>query len=84
MVAGASSTAPDVVVSDIRMPPNFQREGIDAAKVRVEAAGGQVTSGPMEVPGGKWIVQCLIRREPTSRSWRQAADTRAGKRRKAC
>ena len=32
LVAGASSTAPDVVVSDIRMPPNFQREGIDAAK----------------------------------------------------
>ena len=32
LVAGASSLAPDVVVSDIRMPPNFQREGIDAAK----------------------------------------------------
>jgi adenylate cyclase len=32
LVAGATSSAPDVVVSDIRMPPNFQREGIDAAK----------------------------------------------------
>ncbi len=32
LVAGAASSAPDVVVSDIRMPPNFQREGIDAAK----------------------------------------------------
>ena len=32
LVAGATGTAPDVVVSDIRMPPNFQREGIDAAK----------------------------------------------------
>jgi class 3 adenylate cyclase/DNA-binding NarL/FixJ family response regulator len=32
LVAGASATEPDVVVSDIRMPPNFQREGIDAAK----------------------------------------------------
>ena len=32
LVTGAESTHPDVVVSDIRMPPHFQREGIDAAK----------------------------------------------------
>ncbi len=32
LVAGAAELQPDVVVSDIRMPPNFQREGIDAAK----------------------------------------------------
>jgi class 3 adenylate cyclase/DNA-binding NarL/FixJ family response regulator len=32
LVAGATTAHPDVVVSDIRMPPNFQREGIDAAK----------------------------------------------------
>jgi adenylate cyclase len=32
LVAGAAETHPDVVVSDIRMPPHFQREGIDAAK----------------------------------------------------
>ena len=32
LVAGATDTNPDVVVTDIRMPPNFQREGIDAAK----------------------------------------------------
>lgn len=31
LVAGAVATQPDVVVTDIRMPPNFQREGIDAA-----------------------------------------------------
>ncbi len=31
LVAGASATAPQVVVTDIRMPPSFQREGIDAA-----------------------------------------------------
>jgi predicted enzyme related to lactoylglutathione lyase len=34
-------------------------EAIDAAAARVTAAGGQVVSGPMEVPGGSWIVQCL-------------------------
>ena len=32
LVAGADATAPQVVVTDIRMPPNFQQEGIDAAK----------------------------------------------------
>ena len=32
LVAGAGATAPQVVVTDIRMPPNFEREGIDAAK----------------------------------------------------
>jgi class 3 adenylate cyclase/FixJ family two-component response regulator len=32
LVNGANATNPDVVVTDIRMPPNFQREGIDAAK----------------------------------------------------
>lgn len=32
LIAAAADTAPDVVVTDIRMPPNFQREGIDGAK----------------------------------------------------
>ena len=31
-VSGAAAANPQVVVSDIRMPPNFQREGIDACK----------------------------------------------------
>jgi predicted enzyme related to lactoylglutathione lyase len=32
-------------------------DGIDAAKTRVEKAGGKVAMGPMEVPGGQWILQ---------------------------
>lgn len=32
LVAGAEAANPDVIVTDIRMPPTFQREGIDAAK----------------------------------------------------
>jgi predicted enzyme related to lactoylglutathione lyase len=32
-------------------------ESIDAAKERVEKAGGKIMMGPMEVPGGQWIVQ---------------------------
>ncbi|CAN5432401.1 hypothetical protein BH10ACT2_BH10ACT2_07640 [soil metagenome] len=33
LVAGAEKWAPNVVVSDIRMPPNFDREGIEACKL---------------------------------------------------
>ena len=32
LVTGAEATQPQVLVTDIRMPPSFQREGIDAAK----------------------------------------------------
>ena len=32
LVAGADAAHPDVVVSDIRMPPHFESEGIDACK----------------------------------------------------
>jgi adenylate cyclase len=33
LVNGAVAAAPNVVVSDIRMPPNFHREGIEACKL---------------------------------------------------
>jgi class 3 adenylate cyclase/DNA-binding NarL/FixJ family response regulator len=33
LVARAEELAPQVIVSDIRMPPTFQREGIDAARL---------------------------------------------------
>src|SRR5205807_2762334 len=32
VVAGVAAAGPQVLVTDIRMPPAFQREGIDAAK----------------------------------------------------
>lgn len=34
-------------------------DAIDAAGERVKTGGGQVVNGPMEVPGGAWILQCL-------------------------
>lgn len=34
-------------------------EAIDAAAARVTAGGGTVINGPMEVPGGQWILQGL-------------------------
>lgn len=36
----------------------FAVEAIDAAHARVTGNGGEVLNGPMEVPGGSWIVQC--------------------------
>ncbi len=33
LVAGAEAAEPNVVVSDIRMPPNFHREGIEACQL---------------------------------------------------
>ncbi|MEA2757824.1 MAG: uncharacterized protein QOH65_437 [Methylobacteriaceae bacterium] len=37
----------------------FNVPEIRAAETRVKDAGGQIINGPMEVPGGSWIVQCL-------------------------
>jgi predicted enzyme related to lactoylglutathione lyase len=37
----------------------FNVDGLDAAIERVTAGGGQITNGPMEVPGGQWIVNCI-------------------------
>jgi class 3 adenylate cyclase/FixJ family two-component response regulator len=33
LIAGCDATEPQVLVTDIRMPPNFQNEGIEAAKL---------------------------------------------------
>jgi uncharacterized protein len=35
----------------------FSVPGIDAASKRLSDAGGKITNGPMQVPGGLWIVQ---------------------------
>ncbi len=37
----------------------FQVDGVGAALERLKTAGGKVINGPMEVPGGSWIVQGL-------------------------
>jgi uncharacterized protein len=37
----------------------FTVADIDIAKGKIEAGGGTVLNGPMEVPGGAWIVQAL-------------------------
>jgi uncharacterized protein len=37
----------------------FNAGDIDAAAKRVTAGGGQVLDGPLELPGGTWIAQCM-------------------------
>lgn len=37
----------------------FNVEAIDAAVERLNAGGGKVVNGPMEVPGGSWIVNAV-------------------------
>jgi len=37
----------------------FNVDGLDAAVARVQAGGGRILSGPMPVPGGSFVAQCL-------------------------
>lgn len=46
-----------------QVPPHwgfyFRVDDVNKAVQRVEKNGGQVANGPMEVPGGSWIVNCI-------------------------
>jgi uncharacterized protein len=37
----------------------FNVTGLDAAIARAKDGGGKVLNGPMQVPGGSWIAQCM-------------------------
>jgi predicted enzyme related to lactoylglutathione lyase len=37
----------------------FNVAGIDTALAKVTKGGGKLTNGPMQVPGGAWIIQCV-------------------------
>jgi uncharacterized protein len=58
---GARIGAAMQVPADQMQPPHwnfyFGVDDIERAKRAVESGGGQVFMGPMEVPGGDWIVQ---------------------------
>ncbi len=56
-VGGMMKRPPEMPVSAWLYYVNV--DAIDAAAARATAAGGKVINGPMEVPGGSWIVQCL-------------------------
>jgi hypothetical protein len=59
MIGGMMNKPPEMA----HVPPNwqiyFRVPDINAATERIKASGGQILNGPMEVPGGDWIVNAL-------------------------
>jgi predicted enzyme related to lactoylglutathione lyase len=59
MIGGMMNTPPEMA----HVPPNwqiyFRVPDINAAVERIKAGGGQILNGPMEVPGGSWIVNAM-------------------------
>jgi predicted enzyme related to lactoylglutathione lyase len=59
MIGGIMNKPPELA----HVPPNwqiyFRVPDIQAAVARITANGGQVLNGPMEVPGGDWIVNAM-------------------------
>ena len=59
MIGGMMNKPPELA----HVPPNwgiyFRVPDINAAAERVKANGGQILNGPMEVPGGDWIVNAM-------------------------
>ncbi|MDQ3349366.1 MAG: VOC family protein [Acidobacteriota bacterium] len=59
MIGGMMNKPPEMA----HVPPNwqiyFRVPDITAATERITANGGQILNGPMEVPGGSWIVNAM-------------------------
>ena len=59
MIGGMMNKPPEMA----HVPPHwgiyFLVDDINAAIERVKARGGQILNGPMEVPGGDWIVNAM-------------------------
>ena len=61
---GGAEAAGGIMTRMPGMPQSFwlyyvNVDAIDAAVARITGAGGQVINGPMEVPGGNWIVNAV-------------------------
>ena len=59
MIGGMMNKPPEMA----HVPPNwqiyFRVPDIAAAVERIKANGGQILNGPMEVPGGDWVVNAM-------------------------
>jgi len=58
-LGGMMTKTPDMAQLPTHWNLYFRVAEINAGAERVTANGGQVVHGPMEVPGGDWIVQCM-------------------------
>ena len=56
---GGMMTKPDMIPAPPYWGYYINVEALDAAVARSDARGGKVINGPMEVPGGAWIVNCV-------------------------
>jgi len=61
LLAGAVAVAPQVLVTDIRMPPSFQREGIDALANKPTLVLADEPTGALDTAGGAEVLE-LFRR----------------------
>ena len=59
MIGGMMNKPPEMA----QVPPHwaiyFRVPDINAATERIKANGGKILNGPMEVPGGDWIVNAM-------------------------
>ena len=59
MIGGMMNKPPEMA----QVPPNwqiyFRVPDINAAVERIKANGGQILNGPMEVPGGDWVLNAM-------------------------
>jgi predicted enzyme related to lactoylglutathione lyase len=59
MIGGMMNKPPEMA----NVPPHwmiyFRVPDIDAAVERIKANGGQIVNGPMEVPGGDWVLNAV-------------------------
>ena len=58
-LGGMTTKTPDMAQVPTNWGLYFRVPDVNAGAERVKAHGGQVLNGPMEVPGGDWIVNCL-------------------------
>jgi predicted enzyme related to lactoylglutathione lyase len=58
-LGGMMKTSPEMS----NVPPNwtiyFRVPDVNGAAARIKANGGQVLNGPMEVPGGDWVLNAM-------------------------
>ena len=59
MIGGMMNKPPEMAQAPPHWAIYFRVPDIDAAADRIKANGGKILNGPMEVPGGDWIVNAM-------------------------
>jgi predicted enzyme related to lactoylglutathione lyase len=59
MIGGMMNKPPEMAQAPPHWAIYFRVPDINAATERIKANGGKILNGPMEVPGGDWIVNAM-------------------------